>query len=94
MYVDRQVKVAYAFIGIVIGRAVARNISTIRTERKKRQQILAWQQENIACIHNAKIRLFEMLESDEPISGMDLMTAWTEEMKFIDIVQNQPKYEI
>jgi hypothetical protein len=91
---EQQIKAVYAIIGITVTGIVAKYTSLVRKELKKRKQIEAWKQENIACIHASRDRLLEMLNSPDPLSHGEFWNAWREEHEFLNIVQNQPKYEI
>lgn len=65
---------------------------TLRTERLKRNGIVSWEHEGIACIKNSEKRLLKIVNSPGPLSWDEFNAAMDEENAFLNIVINQPPF--
>lgn len=87
---DQATIVACAFL-TVVGIGVLAAMPTIQEEMKKRAKIREWERETKACAKNTKDRLLNLL-NDPRAKSSDFWSAYDEEMKFLDIMINRPRY--
>ena len=85
-------KIFWTFAGLASCGVIGHEFMKImKTERAKRKRIKAWEQENIACIRAYKARMEDFIDSPE-FTMHELGKRMKEEIAFLDIVKNQPKY--
>lgn len=89
---NEQIAVVAIFAGItVIGGGIIKTAKTMRVERQKRKSIAKWQHETIATIHAIRDDvLADLRDPTKPLN--ETFAKMNDEMKFMNILVNQPKY--
>ncbi len=84
-------QICLGLAGTIIGGYVAAYVKVVHTEKKKREKIDQWQTENLECIANYRKRIMAAY-ADDSISIEEFWTIIRDEIKFLNIVHNQPMY--
>jgi hypothetical protein len=84
-------QICLSLAGAIVTGGIVKYVQVVRTERKKRQKIDQWQAENLECIANYRRRIMEAYV-DESVDINEFLEIIKAEMRFLNIVQNQPMY--
>jgi hypothetical protein len=84
-------QICLTLAGTIIGGYVVTYANVLRTERKKRQKIAEWETMQLQCIENYR-KAIHAVVADENVSIEEFWRIVTEELKFLNIVKQQPMY--
>jgi hypothetical protein len=88
---DSTTKAIYAIEVAVSAAYLAVYLKVTKRERIRRRKIREWKRMNKSAIEATRARLRKMAD-DPACTANDIIEAYREEKKFLDIIQNQPMY--